>query len=300
MERARYGLGMPARALVVGFTWQDDTVQLRTWSIDDARYTSKALSGRLAFRVEPGRHCTGFHDGRNLRPCPNHAGVSRGRQCEACQLQDAFRPCMMCDGSRCPRLSPKMRSYCQGTHHLYLACFGTPDLKVGTASHHRRDQRVIEQGPLAAMRVAQADGPSIKRMEHRLVKAGFTETMRRQRKTVLLQGGMSEGEAREHVARAADDLHDVLPREYHDFLHEPVWVEQPTFAKQSRRLAIQELRVEDDRVVEGEVVGAVGHLLFVDDGDGCWALDLGELRGRQIEWDPEGPRKRAQAQLGLF
>lgn len=291
---------MPAHALVVGFTWHDGTVQLRTWSIEDERYATRDLTGALAFRVEPGRHCTGFHDGRALRPCPTSATVGRGRQCEACQLQDAFRPCMMCNGTRCPRLTSKMRSYCQGTHHLYLACFGSETLKVGTASHHRREQRVIEQGPLAAMRVAEADGPAIKRMEHLLVAAGFTETMRRQRKTALLQAAMTEDEAREHVARAAAELTTVLPLEYHGFLHEPEWVEQPESAKRSRQLAIQELRVEDDRVVEGKVVGAVGHLLFVDDGDGCWALDLGELRGRRIEWDPEGPRKRAQAQLGLF
>jgi len=291
---------MPSHALVVGWTWHDDTVQLRSWSVDEERYTARDLTGSVAFRVAAGRHCTGFHDGRALRPCPNAAVVRRGRQCEACQLQDAFRPCMTCSGSRCPRLSPKMRSYCQGTHHLYLACFGDPTLKVGTASHHRRDQRVIEQGPLAAMRVASADGPSIKRMEHQLVEAGFTETMRRQRKTVLLQAAMTEEEARGLVASAAGEIASVLPREYHAHLHEPVWVEQPDIAKRSRQLAIQELRIEDECVVEGDVVGAVGHLLFVDDGDGCWALDLGELRGRRIEWDPEGPRRRAQAQLGLF
>ncbi|MEO0601427.1 MAG: DUF2797 domain-containing protein [Myxococcota bacterium] len=291
---------MPDRVLVVGWTWQDDTVQLRTWSLADRRYTSRTMSGSVAFRVEPGRHCTGFHDGRAMRPCPNESEAVRGRQCQTCQLQDAFRPCMTCNGFRCPRLSQKMRSYCHGTHHLYLACFGAPTLKVGTASHHRRNQRVIEQGPLAAVRIAEADGPTIKRMEHLLVEAGFTETMRRQRKTVLLQAAMTEAEAREHVGRAVSELHDQLPREYHGFLHDPIWVEQPAVAKESRRLAIQELRVADDRVVEGNVVGAVGHLLFVDDGDGCWALDLGELRGRRIEWDPEGPRKRAQAQLGLF
>lgn len=290
---------MAESTLVVGWTWHEGAVQLRTWS-DDNRIEIRELTGPLAFRIEPGRHCTGFHDGRALRVCPTRETVNRGRQCEACQLQDAFRPCMMCNGSRCPRLNRKMRAYCQGTHHLYLACFGEPTLKVGTASHHRRDQRVIEQGPLAAARVAQAPGPTIKQMEHKLVEAGFTETMRRQRKTVLLQGAMSEQEARQRVQTAAADLADALPAEFHGALHEPVFVEQPPFAKASRQLAINELRIEDERVVEGTVVGAVGHVLFIDDGDGCFALDLGELRGRRVEWDPEGPRRRATAQLGLF
>ncbi len=193
-----------------------------------------------------------------------------------------------------------MLRYCRSDHHLYLACFGDDSLKVGTASHPRRDQRIVEQGPLAAARVAQAPGPRIKQMEHLLVEAGFTETMRRTRKTVLLRGSMTSEEAHRRVAEAVRSLSDVLPPDHHASLHPPVFVQQPELAVRSRSLAVNELLVEDDRVIEGEVAGAVGHVLFLRDADGCFALDLGGLRARWIEWDPAGPRKRPQAQLGLF
>ncbi len=292
---------MGQSVLVVGWTWDDGGVLLRTWS-RAATLTAGAhrLEGPLSFRILPGRYCTGHHDGRAWQPCPDQRRATRGKTCGPCQQRDAFRPCMTCDGLRCPRLPLAMQQYCQGPHHLYLACFGDDALKVGTAADHRREQRVVEQGPLAAARVARGPGPTIKQMEARLVASGFTETMRRSRKTSLLRGSMSDAEARALVADGAESLPAILDEDHHPYLHAPMFVEQPALAVQSRDLAINELRVEDERVVEGEVVGAVGHLLFVRDRDGCFALDLGELRARWIEWDPEGPRRRPEAQLGLF
>lgn len=291
---------MADRALVVGYTWVEGGVRLRSWDDPPVRFAERRLEGMLSFRVLPGRHCVGFHDGEALRPCPDRAPATRGSSCDACTLRDAFRPCMTCDGFRCPRLAPEMLRYCRQKHHLYLACFGDQTIKVGTASDPRRNQRIVEQGPLAAARVAETEGPRIKQMERLLSDAGFAETMRRTRKTALLQGAMSEVEARSLVIDATHTLRDVLPREYHSALHAPIFVPQPALAVHSRRLTVNELRLEDDRVVEGVVVGAIGHLLFLEEADGRFALDLGALKGRWIEWDPEGPRRKPEAQLGLF
>lgn len=285
---------------MVGFTWTEGSVHLRSWAGSPSALGLRPLSGDVCFRVLAGKHCVGWHDGEALRACPDQAMATRGTACDLCGSRDAFRPCMTCDGFRCPRLSIEMQTWCRQTHHLYLACFGDTTLKVGTASDARKEQRIVEQGPLAAARIASAPGPRIKQMEHLLVEAGFSETMRRARKTVLLQAAMTEAEARVLVLDATEGLRDVLPGEYHRHLHAPAFVAQPELATRSRARTVNELRLEDDRVVEGTVVGAVGHLVFLEDRDGCFALDLGDLKGRRIEWDPVGPRRRASAQLGLF
>ncbi len=289
---------MSRQSLVVGYTWVDGGVRLRSW--EGSGHALRDLSGALCFRVEAGKWCTGLHDGEGVVPCPDRAPATRGTACDACAARDAFRPCMTCDGFRCPRLSAEMSAWCRQTHHLYLACFGDEEIKVGTASDARRDQRVVEQGPLAAARVASGEGPRIKQLESRLVAAGFSETMRRARKTVLLRGAMTEAEARALVGEATLRLHDALPREDHALLHAPIFVQQPELAVRSRALPIHELAIEEGRVVAGEVVGAVGHLLYLRDEDGTFALDLGALKGRVITWDPSGPRRKAVAQLGLF
>lgn len=288
------------RTLIVGFTWVDGSVHLRSWSGSPSALVLRPFEGPVCFRVLGGKHCVGSHDGEALRPCPDRALATRGTTCDACTARDAFRPCMTCDGFRCPRLSAEMETWCRQTHHLYLACFGDTTIKVGTASDGRKEQRIVEQGPLAAARIASAPGPRIKQMEHLLVRSGFSETMRRARKTVLLQASMTVEQARTLVLEATRDLRKVLPRGYHRHLHKPSFVDQPELAVRSRARTINELRLEDDRVVEGTVVGAVGHLVFLEDADGCFALDLGDLKGRRIEWDPAGPRRRASAQLGLF
>jgi len=193
-----------------------------------------------------------------------------------------------------------MRRRCERTHHLYLASFGQPRLKVGTASHGRREQRIVEQGPLAAARVAQGPGPQIKQMESMLVRdEDFVELMRRDRKTALLGSGMSSAAAREQVHAAAGTLRKRLSRDYHALLQPPQDVATPPLAERARGWPVVELPVQPDVRIEGEVVGAIGHLLFLDEADGRFALDLGALKARILEQNPDRGR-RPTVQLGLF
>lgn len=193
-----------------------------------------------------------------------------------------------------------MRESCNRTYHLYLACFGSERLKVGTASHVRRDQRVIEQGPLAAVRVARGRGPRIKQVEHLLASQDdFVEAMRRQQKTRLLGSGMTVERGRALVMSVAASLRDRVAPEYHDLLCDPVLVQMPPLSEKARGWQVVELPVADDVLVAGTVVGAIGHLLFVDEADGRFAVDLGELKARVIELEPKGGRKPT-VQLGLF
>lgn len=282
--------------LVLGYTWTDGGVCLRVRTGWEVR--TMPLAGRLSLRVTGVKRCTGYVDGE-LWPCPEEASPS-GTQCEACQARDRFRPCMTCDGFRCPRLDPSARARCRQTHHLYLACFGDQTLKVGTAADARKEQRIIEQGPLAAARVARGEGPLIKQLEHLLAGEGFTETMRRSRKTALLRGSMTASEAEALVREAAETLPYRVPEAYHALLHPPEFVEQPELAVRSRALQVNTLPVEAGTTLEGDVVGAVGHVVFLEDGDGTFALDLGALRAHVVELDPEGPRRRPSVQLGLF
>lgn len=291
---------MGQRSLGLGYGWDDGRPFLRVrdqWA-DDTRLVR--FEGAFRVQLLPGRQCTGYFDGERGHACPNRRAVQRGASCEACQARDAFRPCMTCDGTRCPRLSASMRRYCRQDHHLYLASFGDATLKVGTASHPRRDLRVIEQGPLAAVRVARAEGPIIKQMERVLSQGVFTETMRRQKKTALLSASMTPEVAEAQVLEAAGRLREELPTWMHAYLHAPELVEQPAFAAASRALSVQPMQLADDVVLEGTVVGAVGHVVFLDDGDGTFALDLGALKGRLLEWEPEAGAPKPVVQLGLF
>ncbi len=291
---------MASTSLVLGYGWTDERPFLRVRDAFDEDSRIVELEGHFRAQVTGPRRCTGYFDGEVSHPCPGRRTVQRGTSCPSCQSLDAFRPCMTCDGTRCPRLSPPMRRYCRQDHHLYLACFGDATIKVGTASHPRRVRRIVEQGPLFAARVAQAEGPVIKQMERALSQGPFTETMRRSRKTALLSGAMSAREAEALVLDAADRLTDELPAWMHPHLHPPDPVAQPDLAVASRGLTVQPLEQLDEVILDGDVVGAVGHVVFLDDGDGVFALDLGDLKGRMLDWEPDDGAKKPVVQLGLF
>ncbi len=291
---------MTSTSLVLGYGWTDERPFLRVRDAFAEEGRVVPLEGHFRALVTGPRRCTGYHDGEVSHPCPSRRTVQRGTSCPSCQALDGFRPCMICDGTRCPRLSPAMRRYCRQDHHLYLACFGDATIKVGTASHPRRIRRIVEQGPLFAARVAQAEGPIIKQIERALSQGPFTETMRRSRKTALLSGTMSMEEARDLVLEAAAHLQEELPGWMHPYLHPPQPVPQPPYAVASRTLSVQPLEQIDEVVLEGEVVGAVGHVVFLDDGDGVFALDLGALKGRMLDWEPGEEAKKPVVQLGLF
>lgn len=290
---------MSETALVVGYTWIDGAPALRLRKIGAWLVRPERLTGQIRFQITDARRCIGYSSGEGLTPCPDRAQPIR-HQCAACERRDVFRPCMTCDGFRCPPLEPAMKQACERTHHLYLACFGDPRLKVGTASHGRREQRIIEQGPLAAARVAEGRGPRIKQLESLLAAdEDFVEAMRRNRKTALLGAGMSVEQAQARIAEVAGQLRDRVPPEYFDLLHRPQFVSTPPLAQRARGWQVVELPIDEGMLVEGTVVGAIGHLLFVEESDGRFALDLGELKARVIDLRPEGG-KRPTVQLGLF
>ena len=292
---------MPTEQHVLGYTWTDGVPTLRLRASGSATATAKKLQGKLHFKVLPGPRCIGFFEEGGLKPCPHKASVKR-HQCDDCISKDKFRPCMTCNGFRCPRLTPAMKRHCVAPHTLYLACFGQPTLKVGTTSAKRGEQRIVEQGPLGAARIALGPGPMIKQMEHILVSGtgDFVEIMRRHKKMALLASSMKADEARRLITAAFENLPHQLPVQYHGLLHEPKWVWAPSIALESRGLPVNPLPLQDDVHIRGEIAGAVGHVVFLKDEDGRFALDLGALKGRRLLFDPKDEGRKPVVQLGMF
>ena len=210
---------------------------------------------------------------------------------------------MICDGFACPPLVPSAREACVQTHHLYLASFGGPEVKVGTASDPRRTARLVDQGPLFAIRVASGTGPRIKQLEH--VASHQTvavEGMRRSRKLALLRGAMTAEQAEQRVMAVHASLLNVAAPDYDDLLHDPDPLRLPRLARETRASlrAEAELPIEEGCRLEGTVVGAVGHIAVLEDSEGRFVLDLGQLVGRLVDLDPPASIRRSQVQLGLF
>ena len=294
---------LEGRWILAGYAWTEEEVCLELHDPESNRAESVPVGSKLAFRLLDDRRCAGRIDFEQLRrlPCEERTVLESGTQCAACRAREGFAECIRCDGVSCPPLAPAVHRYCTGTHHLYLATFGGKEVKVGTASHLRRRARLVEQGALVAAYVATAPGPEIKQLERAVAALGFPTAMRRREKLALLGSGVDEAEAEARILAALDEIGRALPDSMHDALHPPEPMRQPALARRARTYSyLQSLPLRPGSTVAGEVLGAVGSLVVLDDGGGAAALDLADLRCRVIEMQSSTAESDVSRQLPLL
>ncbi|MEO1272660.1 MAG: DUF2797 domain-containing protein, partial [Myxococcota bacterium] len=188
-------------------------------------------------------------------------------------------------------------------HHLYLACFGSDTIKVGTASDGRRLARLLDQGPLAAAWIARGPGPAIKRLEHRVGRLGYRERMRRDEKRRLLASPMTIAQAQGRITQALGDIRDRLAPTHQTLIHPCEFADFPTLAHQARAYdRLEELIPLPHRHVGGRILGASGSVVVLldENEDVPGTLDLRELVGFYLNLEPDGPRWRPARQLTLL
>lgn len=288
---------------MAGYAWAEEEVCLELHDPDSGRMENVSIGSAIAFRIFDDRRCAGRIDFEQLRrlPCEERTVLESGTQCAVCRAREGFAECIRCDGLSCPPLAPAVHRYCTGTHHLYLATFGGEEVKVGTASKQRRRARLVEQGALVAAYVATAPGPEIKQLERAVADLGYPTAMRRREKLALLGSQVNEAEAEARVLAALDEISRALPDSMHEALHPPEPMRQPALARRARTYSyLQSLPLRPGSTVAGEVLGAVGSLVVLDDGGGAAALDLADLRCRVIEMQPSTAESDVSRQLPLL
>lgn len=287
---------------VIGYTWRKDGIYLL---VREPRPGSPGqelkLNGEVYLRKINDRRCVGWIDFTRLElmPCPDNTRSIT--QCESCKQREGFIQCVMCNGFSCPPLKPSVQEYCRQEHHLYLACFGDNRVKVGTASNARKKIRIWEQGPLAAVYVASAPGPTIKQIEHVVSGLGYAEAMQRSEKKVLLTSGMEVRQAENLIVAALQDIRHKISSSYLRYFHEPESAERPRLAVMSRTFsAVDNVVADVNQIIGGQIVAASGGLLIFEDNVGPFVLDLATLKSWLIEVNPDGPRPVRNKQLSLF
>lgn len=159
--------------LVRGVVWDHGGAHLALSTTDGTQERLSLREGtELRFRVltaPSARHCLGYstvHGPRQREQfsCAEHSMAERGFQCGACFARDDFR--YLHDIHRSGIAPPGMQAYVDQDHWLYVATFADGTCKVGTASDRSKFSRLAEQGAVAARYVAWAqDGRIVRHLE---------------------------------------------------------------------------------------------------------------------------------------
>ena len=291
---------------LIAYVWSDQCLHLSTRTMQGAtELIALRPGGSFRIGVRDQKRCIGWADFDTMEivPCPLNASVSgSGVQCNACREQEGYYPCMMCNGQRCPALSPRVERYCRQTHFLYLLCFGTGIVKVGTASASRKVDRVFEQGPTAAVYVASGPGPRIKQLEKAVSAMGYTERYSRRHKQDSLSGEIGGEAAAGLLRQSYDDISSRLEPGLAGLLDplEPIALPKMYSPCVSYETVVP-LDLAPGQSVAGTIVGSRGGFLVLVISGMLSSLDLSRLRGWIIDLDPgESTHTGAVQQLALF
>lgn len=80
-------------------------------------------------------------------------------QCSGCRSSDSSQMCIICRGD-CEMPDP----HCFVPHVVYLAAYTSKDVKVGVSTNERFRKRIVEQGALLAVTVANASNGKVARL----------------------------------------------------------------------------------------------------------------------------------------
>ena len=151
-----------------GVSWSGRRPVLDLSAVGGGESMRVPLPARLGWSVvSPLRYCVGFHGATGRTACPRDAVAVAGSRCRDCEAREQFRFVHQAHvGGWVPA---SLEPYLAEPQWLYVATFADGRSKVGTATEHRRHERIDEQGAvLAAFVVRAGNGRAVRELEDRV------------------------------------------------------------------------------------------------------------------------------------
>ncbi|MFH0817379.1 MAG: DUF2797 domain-containing protein [Candidatus Micrarchaeota archaeon] len=222
------------------------------------------LTGPISFDLSFNRYCVGYTRFDKRYPCPDEA-LSDSNQCPHCRRLEIS--CASCRGDVCLF----GHSECAlGGHYIYLASFGEL-VKAGVTKKERIHERLIEQGADFGGVIAKAKDGFIARSVEALIQHqfGFRNAVRTSEKFKLL--GIEKKTSKKSLESAIEKISQmkfpgIEVGELRDLsIFYPQLSEKPVL----------------DNLLEGDVLGAKGNLLFIE-RSGIKVIDMKKNVGKYI------------------
>lgn len=267
----------------------------------------KIANGIIEVKKTMEKYCKGYYDliKKKILPCQSFTNLTDSgySQCKECQEKSGFDLCLGCNGSTCKTNSGKARNFCHEGHHVYLAYFANDKLKVGTAASYRRYERILEQGALYSIFLAQTpNGRMARQIESQISKLGIASRVNFSYKmnNFIIDREQEEIDRMlmqkyESILRSIDERYKkyFIKPEYNNFTNISNKVRQ-NLLEESRQLNLfggmdapvhkEYERISKPEYISGEIQATVGSLILLKSGVRYSVVNMKSLEGWLVDF----------------
>lgn len=267
----------------------------------------KIVVGNIEIKKTMEKRCKGYYDliKKQIVPCQSFIDLTGSEycQCRECQAKSGFDLCLGCNGSVCKTNSDVARKFCYEGHHVYLAYFANDKLKVGTAASYRKYERLLEQGALYSIFLAQApNGRIARQLESRISDLGIASKVNSAYK---MNNFIIDREQEEIEKMLMDEYKSIIQRvddkckkyfikpKYNNFTNISDKVRR-NLLEESRQLTLfggmdepehkQYEKVSKPEGVSGEIKAAVGSLILLKKDNKYSVVNMKSLEGWLVDF----------------
>lgn len=161
-----------------GLKWINNVPNFILYNYENNIIEYRKVEGNLDIKKSGLIKCNGYYDLTTHKyvACPNFNSDESNniKQCEKCANITGFKNCLGCDGTYCRATNSIAKHFCNQKHVVYIAMFGNNKFKVGTAAKYRKYSRILEQGAIASMFIAETEnGRQARLIEHIISNLGY-------------------------------------------------------------------------------------------------------------------------------
>jgi len=283
--------------------WEKDQPFFELYNRDKNEIIYKNAIGDISLHVTNVKYCLGSYElGTHKHiPCKKNNIVQEKNICKECENLNGFKYCVSCHGDKCIAYKNNAIEYCNKKHFVYLAYFPDQVIKVGTAHELRKEERLLEQGALFRILIAELPtGKLARQMEVEISKLGYKTSVSSKYKIKNILYSMKENEIQELLDTVYQNIRRNINYEFIKYLLDPyIYYDNLQITNAVNNIIMQteqqQLSLFSDIIkpqyniltnvsnISGNIIIFIGSIaLLKDNKNNLWAYNFKEIYGRNI------------------
>lgn len=210
-------------------------------------------------------------------------------QCNHCKFLYEFYKCVRCHGENCKVNNVVSKDYCDSPHLVYIAYFPNNKLKVGTASVKRKDLRLLEQGAVYGMYIAETpNGKIARQIENEIMKNGVTGMVSVAYKVKNIRYNEDESQIKSLLYKKYYELLNLMSYEYKKYMITPEFKSFPSILEQQAKCHILDQNTSmierEIEQIDGKFLFAIGKIIAIRTGNAISLIDTRRMDGFVYEF----------------